>query len=82
MARAGAWPLITCDLEDPIILKAFAVRPLDWIDIEGVFVREGSRLNRALVPQELSPRVELKEEPEILDQLQLIFKKHGPSQHG
>ena len=54
-------------------MKAFADRPQDWIDIKRVVVRQGSRLNRALVLQELEPLAVLKEEPEIIDRLQRVF---------
>ena len=68
--------IVTCSPEDLVILKAFAARPQDWIDVEGVIIRQGARLNRSLVLEELTPLVELKEEPEILDQLQALFDKH------
>ena len=82
VARSTAWKtpgsesLITCCPEDLVILKAFAARPLDWTDIEGVIVRQGSRLDRSLILRELTPLVELKEEPEILEQLLALFEKH------
>lgn len=66
----------TCSAEDLITLKAFASRPQDWIDIEGVIIRQGRALDQTLIMKELTPLVELKEEPEILDQLQLLFHKH------
>ena len=31
--------LLTCSAEDLIVLKAFAARPKDWMDIEGVVIR-------------------------------------------
>ena len=39
----------TCSAEDLLVLKAFAGRVQDWLDIEGVIVRQGPRLDRALV---------------------------------
>jgi len=83
--RSSTWAIAshgilrTCCAEDLIVLKAFATRPQDWIDVEGVIIRQGNKLDRKLIIEELTPLTELKEEPEILDQLQLLFDKH-PSQ--
>ena len=82
IARATPWQapksgsLITCSAEDLVVLKAFANRTQDIRDIEGVIIRQGARLNRSLVLKELTPLVELKEETEILDQLQALFEKY------
>ncbi|MGH3566599.1 MAG: hypothetical protein ACRDRH_11330 [Pseudonocardia sp.] len=40
--------------------KVFAGREKDWLDVEGVASRQGSRLNRRLVAVELHPLLELK----------------------
>lgn len=70
----GYGQIRTCSAEDLVVLKAFASRPQDWIDIKGVLVRQGAKLNRSLVLEELEPLVELKEEPEILVQLQRMLE--------
>ena len=70
----GAGTIRTCSAEDLVVLKAFASRPQDWLDIEKVIVRQGERLDRALILRELQPLVELKEEPEITANLQQLFK--------
>lgn len=62
-----------CSAEDLVVLKAFASRPQDWIDIEKVIIRQGSRLNRSLVVEEPIPLAELKEEPEILARLEQLL---------
>lgn len=83
IARATPWQapssgsLITCGAEDLIVLKAFANRPQDFRDIEGVIIRQGRALEQELILKELTPLVELKEEPEILEQLQQLFKTHN-----
>lgn len=64
-----ALQLLTVSAEDLIVLKAFASRPQDWIDIEGILVRQGNSLDWKQVLSELSPLCELKEAPEIIDQL-------------
>ena len=48
-------------------------RPQDWIDVEKVIIRQGIRLNRPLIPEELQPLAELKEEPEILENVKRLF---------
>lgn len=63
-------PLRTCSAEDLIVLKAFAAREKDWVDIEGVLLRQAGQLDWSYVRAQLVPLVELKEEPEILDQLE------------
>ena len=64
----------TCCAEDLVVLKAFASRSQDWLDIEKVVTRQNKKLNRELVHQELAPLAELKEEPEILQRLTQIFE--------
>jgi len=39
----------TCSAEDLIVYKAFADRPRDWIDVEGILLRQQGRLNLELV---------------------------------
>ena len=41
--------LTICSAEDLVTLKAFAGRPQDWLDIEGIIVRQGAALNHAQV---------------------------------
>lgn len=72
----GAGHIRTCCAEDLVTLKAFASRPQDWIDVEKVIIRQGDRLDRSLIRQELAPLVGLKEEPEIMEHLEQLFSKH------
>lgn len=65
----GDVALRTCSAEDLIVLKAFADRPKDWMDIDGVVIRQASRLDWAYVRAQLAPLAELKEEPNLLDRL-------------
>lgn len=69
--------LRTCSAEDLIVLKAFANRAQDWVDIRGVMVRQGNRLDFKQVYEELEPLVELKEEPEILETLKQLGSDLG-----
>lgn len=61
--------LLTCSAEDLIVHKAFADRPQDWLDIDGVIARQGAALNRQQIWFELEPLVALKQEPAILGRL-------------
>ena len=78
--RASEWTvprhgiIRTCSAEDLIVLKAFASRPQDWIDVEKVIIRQGQRLNRHLIIEELAPLAELKEDPEILEHVKRLFE--------
>ena len=72
----GRGSLTTCSAEDLVILKSFASRPRDWIDVEKTIIRQSKKLNRDLIREELEVLAGLKEEPEILDQLENLFQKH------
>ena len=62
-------PLRICSAEDLIVLKAFADRPKDWVDVDGIIIRQSSRIDWTYVRAQLAPLAELKEAPEILDHL-------------
>jgi hypothetical protein len=51
-------------------MKAFAPRAKDWIDVEGVIIRQAGRLDWSHIQQQLQPLAELKEAPKTLDQLE------------
>jgi len=61
--------LLTASGEDMVILKTFAGRPQDWVDVEGILVRQAERLDWSLIVEELAPLCELKESPETVDRL-------------
>ncbi len=64
--------LITCSAEDLIVLKAFAARPKDWVDVEGILTRQRRKLRWRYVWAQLRPLAELKGEPEILETLRRL----------
>ena len=78
VARSSEWKftpeavLRTCSAEDLIVLKAFAGRPQDWVDIESVVIRMHRELDWTLLFDELSPLVALRESPETLDRLRQL----------
>ena len=67
--------LITCSAEDLIVLKAFADRSQDWMDVEGIIMRQGDHLNSSHIFQQLTTLSELKEAPEIVDKLNRLMKE-------
>jgi hypothetical protein len=67
--------LVTCSAEDLVVLKAFASREGDWLDIKGILVRQSGKLDWRYIRRQLKPLCDLKEEPEILDRLEALRKK-------
>ncbi len=65
-----------CTAEDLIVYKAFAARDRDWEDVKSIVIRQSVKLNWGQIFEELTPLVELKEEPDILLTLQRI--KNNP----
>ena len=62
--------LRVCSAEDLIVLKAFANRQRDWEDVSSIVERQGSEnLKWDQILTSLSPLIELKEEPQILERL-------------
>jgi len=66
--------LKTCSPEDLIVFKAFADRLKDWADVEEV-IKFQKELDWKYITLQLSPLVELKEEPAILDKLEAMRKR-------
>jgi hypothetical protein len=52
--------LLTCSAEDLVVLKAFADRPIDWMDIEGIAVRQGKQLDRDYILNQLKEQSYMK----------------------
>jgi len=79
--KASDWELSsgivlhTCSAEDLVILKAFAGRPQDWIDIESVLVRQRRSLDWRLILGELKPLLELRATPQSLERLRQLRSK-------
>ena len=77
--------LRTCSAEDLIVHKAFAARPQDWVDIEGVILKQRGQLRWSQVWSDLGALAELKGQPEILDELERIARRAelvvGPFPH-
>ncbi len=62
-----------CTAEDLIVFKTFAARPQDWRDVEMTIVRQGdAKLDWGYIREQLIPLLELKEQPDLLDQLEAL----------
>jgi len=75
-AFAAGVALTTCSAEDLAVLKAFADQPQDWLDIEGIVVRQGPALDRRLIKDELDDLLALKEDPVPKARLAEFFRRH------
>lgn len=67
--------LLTCGAEDLIVFKAFAGRDQDWLDIEGIVVRQGDKLREDLIWSELDPLLDLKDAAGDADRLRTPFQR-------
>ena len=65
--------LITCSAEDLIVFKAFAGRDRDWLDIEGIVLRQREALQADIIWRELAPLLELKGDAEAGDRLRRVL---------
>ncbi len=59
--------LRTCSAEDLLVLKLFAFRTRDLLDVETIVVRQQGRLDWAYIETQISPLAQLKEQPGIMD---------------
>jgi hypothetical protein len=65
-----------CTPEDLIVMKAFADRVLDWNDIRGILVRQGTNnLDWSYILHHLEPLCEVKEAPGIPTRLKALRKE-------
>jgi hypothetical protein len=68
--------LRVCSAEDLIVLKSFADRPQDWQDVNSIIERQGNEtLDWQYIITSLSPLVEVKEDPQILQKLKKLRDK-------
>lgn len=58
--------LRTCSAEDLVVLKLFAARERDILDVKTVVIRQSGRLDWRYIEEQLRPLAELKEAPEIM----------------
>jgi len=59
-----------CTAEDLIVYKAFAGRPIDWMDVESIIAKQHrKKLDWRYIHAQIKPLAELKEDPQIVPQL-------------
>lgn len=73
----GEAMLRTCSAEDLIVMKAFADRAKDWLDVEGIIIRQSRTLDWTHILDQITPLAELKDAPEILEKLDQLRIKIG-----
>lgn len=62
-----------------VVFKAFADRPQDWLDIEGIVAKSGARIDWDEVRADLTPLLELKGEDAALRRLKDVLSRHSAS---
>jgi hypothetical protein len=77
--------LRTCSAEDLIVHKAFAARPQDWVDVEGVILKQGGLLRWPQIWSDLGELAALKGAPDLPDELERVAQRAetviGPFDH-
>jgi hypothetical protein len=68
--------LVTCSAEDLIILKTFADRAIDWMDVDGILLKRADVLDYPYIIKQLEPLCWLKESPEIVGKLKQLIDKN------
>jgi hypothetical protein len=69
------WSLRICSAEDLIIMKALAGRGRDWLDVETVLIRQGTKLDWPFILRELTPLSQLAEKPDVPEELERLRRK-------
>lgn len=67
--------LITASAEDLLVLKAFASRPQDWIDVESIVVRQAAALDWDAITEQLAALGELTGDSEVSAKLDEIRQR-------
>lgn len=73
---ASGCSLNTASAEDLVVLKAFAGRPRDWADVEGIVSRQSGALDWTQIENELALLCEATESFDILRRLEAL--RDGP----
>jgi hypothetical protein len=70
--------LRTCSAEDLLILKLFAMRPLDIQDAESIAVRQSPALDWPYIRRQLAPLSAAKEDPSIMAHYERLRRLAAP----
>lgn len=66
-----------CSPEALVVFKAFAGRPQDWLDIEGICAKSSAQLIWDEIRSDLEPLLELKGDAESLPRLELLVTRRN-----
>jgi hypothetical protein len=69
--------LRTCSAEDLMVLKLFAFRPQDLVDVESIAALQGQSLDWAYALENLTPLAEVKDHPAIVNTLARLRRMYG-----
>lgn len=75
----GGIPVRVCTAEDFIVHKVVANREHDWLDVERVLVRQGSKLDQTYIKNWLKQFAEALEAPEILIRYVQLQDRYDPA---
>ncbi len=67
--------LRTCSAEDLVVLKLFAGRDRDWVDVKSVVDRSSAQIDWPYMEAQLQPLADLKEDPTILANLERLKRR-------
>lgn len=73
----GGATLTTCSAEDLVVMKVFAARDQDWVDVKAVLARQGPALDFGLVEAELGPLLRVKDQMASLERLRELSASAG-----
>ena len=63
-----------CSAEDLVVLKAFANRPRDWSDVEGILLRQKGKLDEPYMLTQLGELASTKPDQPIVKNLQALLQ--------
>jgi hypothetical protein len=63
-----------CSAEDLVVLKAFANRPRDWSDIEGILFRQAGKLDANYILEQLRALTPSKPDQPIMDKIKELLE--------
>lgn len=73
---ASECSIVTASAEDLIVMKAFADRAGDWIDVEGIVLQRGDQLDWKTIEAELAALCEVKESFDALQRLAVMREQN------
>jgi hypothetical protein len=66
-----------CAPDTLIVYKVFAGRPRDWLDVDGIIAKSGTRIDWGIVRSDLHELLALKEDSESLPRLEALLARQA-----